>query len=135
MLYYKLLAGCIHLSWKSKSMLILSLIMKCVCWHYKAVSGQFSCSLISDSLPSHGLQHSRILWPSPIPELAQTHTHRVGDAIQTSQPLFSPSLPAFDLFHHQGLFQWVGSLHQVAKVLVLELQQKSFQLIFSTDVF
>ena len=51
-----------------------------------------------------------------LPELAQTHVHLVGDAIQPSHPLSSPS-PAFSLSQHQGLFQCVGSLHQVAKVL------------------
>ena len=50
-------------------------------------------------------------------ELAQTHVHWVGDAIQPSHPLLSPSSPAFTLFHHQGLFQRVSSLHQMAKVL------------------
>ena len=46
-------------------------------------------------------------------ELAQTHVHRVGDAIQPSHPLLSPSPPAFNLSLHQGLFQWVSSSHQV----------------------
>ena len=50
-----------------------------------------------------------------LPELAQTHVHWVGDAIQLSHPLSSPSLPAFSLSQHQGLFQWVSSSHQVAK--------------------
>ena len=55
-----------------------------------------------------------------LPELAQTHVHRVGDAIQPSPPLSSPSPPAFNLSkHHQGLFRWVSSLHQVAKLLEL----------------
>ena len=58
------------------------------------------------------------------PELAQTHVPRVGDAIQPSHPLLPPS-PTFDLSQHQGLFQWVDSLHQMAKVL--ELQYQSFQ--------
>ena len=48
-------------------------------------------------------------------ELAQTHIHRVGDTIQPSHPLLSPSLPAFNLCQHQGLFQWVSSSHQVAR--------------------
>ena len=56
-----------------------------------------------------------------LPELAQTHVHWVGDAIQTSHPLSSPSPPAFYLSQHQGLFQWVSSLHQVAKVLEFQL--------------
>ena len=68
-----------------------------------------------------------------LPELAQTHVHWVGDAIQPSHPLSSPSLPAFNLSQHQGLFQWVGSLHQVAKVLEFQLQHSSFQWIFRTD--
>ena len=49
-------------------------------------------------------------------ELAQNHVHWVSDAIQPSHPLSSPSPPAFNLFQHQGLFQWVSSFHQVAKV-------------------
>ena len=65
------------------------------------------------------------------PELAQTHVHGVSDAIQPSPPLSSPSLPAFSLSQHQGLFQLVGSSQQVAKVLELQLQ--SFQRIFRTD--
>ena len=56
--------------------------------------------------------------------LAQTHVHWVSDAIQPSHPLLPPSPPALNLFHHWGLFQWVSSLHQVAKVL--ELQHVSF---------
>ena len=50
-----------------------------------------------------------------LPELTQTHVRWVGDAIQPSSPLSSPSPPAFNLAQHQGLFKWVGSLHQVAK--------------------
>ena len=50
-----------------------------------------------------------------LPELAQTHVHWVGDAIQPSHPLLSLSPPTFSLSQHQGLFQWVNSSHQVAK--------------------
>ena len=60
-------------------------------------------------------------------ELAQTHVHWVSDAIQPSCPLSSPSPPAFGLSQYQSLFQWVNSLHQVAKVLELQLQHQSFQ--------
>ena len=63
-------------------------------------------------------------------ELTQTHVHWVGDAIQPSHPVSSPSPPAFNLSQHQGLFQWVGSSHQVAKVLEFQLQHQSFQWIF-----
>ena len=66
-------------------------------------------------------------------ELAQTHIHWVGDAIQPFYPLSSPSPPAFTLSPHQGLFQWVSSSHQVAKVLEFQLQHQSFQWIFRTD--
>ena len=58
-------------------------------------------------------------------EFAQTHVHWVGDALQPSHPLLSPAPSAFIPSRHQGLFQWVGSSHQVAKVL--ELQHQSFQ--------
>ena len=61
---------------------------------------------------------------------AQTHVHWVGDAIQPSHPLLSPSPPAFNLSHHQGLFKWVSSLHQVAKLLEFQFQHQSFQWIF-----
>ena len=61
-----------------------------------------------------------------LPELAQTHTHQVGDAIQPSNPLLSPS-PALNLSQHQGLFQGVSSSHQVAKELEFQLQHQSFQ--------
>jgi len=54
-------------------------------------------------------------------EFAQTHVYCVGDAIQPSHPLSSPSPPDLSLSQHQGLFQLVGSLHQVAKVLELQL--------------
>ena len=64
------------------------------------------------------------------PELAQTHIRRVGDAIQPSYPLLFPSPPAFNLSQHQDLFWWVSSLHQVAKVLELQLQHQSSQWIF-----
>ena len=62
-----------------------------------------------------------------LPEFTQTHVHQVGDAIQPSHPLSSPSPPAFNLSQHQGLFQWVSSSHQVAKALELQLQHQSFQ--------
>ena len=53
-------------------------------------------------------------------ELTQTHVHRVGDAIQPSYPLSSPSFTAFNPSQHQGLFQWVSSSNQVAKVLATQ---------------
>ena len=68
------------------------------------------------------------------PESTQTHVHRVGDDIQPSHPLSSPSPPALNLSQHQGLFQWVSSSHQVAKVLEFQLQHESFQWTPRTDI-
>ena len=62
-----------------------------------------------------------------LPESSQTHAYQVGDAIQPSHLLSSPSPPAFNLSQHQGLFQGVSSLHQVAKVLEFQVQHKSFE--------
>ena len=85
---------------------------------------------MSDSLWPHGLQHSRLHCPSPSLEFVQTHIHWVGDTIQPSHPLSSLS-PALSLSQHWGLFQWICSLHQVAKVL--ELQHQPFQWKFRVD--
>ena len=70
--------------------------------------------------------------PHQLPKLTQTHVHWVGDAIQPSHPLSSPSF-AFNLSQDQGLFKWVSSSYQGAKVLEFQLQQQSFQWIFKTD--
>ena len=89
---------------------------------------QFSHSVASESLRHHGLQHTTLglLVHHQQPELAQTHVHWVGDFIQPSHHLYSRSAPAFNLSQHQGLFQWVSSSHQVAKVLGLQVQHQSF---------
>ena len=67
------------------------------------MSYQFSCSIVSNSLQSRGLQHARLPCPSPSPELAQTHVHQIGNTIQPSHSLLSPSPPAFNLSQHPGL--------------------------------
>ena len=67
-----------------------------------------------------------------LPEFPQTHVHWVSDAIQPSHPLLPPSL-ALNFSQHRGLFQWVSFLHQVAKVLELQLQHQSFQWIFRVE--
>ena len=84
------------------------------------------CNPMNSSTPGFPVLHY-------LPELAQTHVHWVDDAIQPSHPLSSHSPPAFSLSQHQGLFQWVGSSHQVAKVLELHLHLQSFQWIFRVD--
>ena len=66
-------------------------------------------------------------------EFTQTHVHWVSDAIQPSHPLSSSSPIAFSLSQHQGLFQWVSSSHQVARVLELQLEHQSFQWMFRVD--
>ena len=65
--------------------------------------------------------HHQLLEPT------QTHVHWVSDAIQPSHPLLAPSPPARSLSQHQGLFSWVSSSHEVAKVLEFQLQHQSFQ--------
>ena len=99
-------------------------------WLFNLV--QYSHSVMSNSLQPHGLQHARPPCPSPSPRVHSNSCPWVGDAIQPSHPL-SPSPPTFNLSQHQGLFQWVSSLHQVAKVLELQLKHQSFQWIFRTD--
>ena len=78
-----------------------------------------SCLILGDpmdcSTPGFTVVHH-------VPEFAQTHVHLVGDIIQPSHPLSLPSPPTLNLSQHQGLFQCVGSSHQVAKVLELQLQ-------------
>ena len=68
------------------------------------------CDPMNRSTPGLPVHHQ-------LPEFSQTHAHRVGDAIQPSHPLLSPSPPTHNPSQHQGLFQRVNSLHEVAKVL------------------
>ena len=84
------------------------------------------CDPMNHSMPGLPVHHQ-------ILESTQTHVHCVGDAIQPSHPLSSPSPPAFNLSQHQGPFKWVSSSHKMAKVLELQLQNQSFQWIFRTD--
>ena len=78
------------------------------------------CDPMNQSTPGLPVHHQ-------LPEFTQTHVHRVGDAIQQSHPLLSPSPPAPNPSWHQGLFQWVNSSHEVAKVLEFQPQHQSFQ--------
>ena len=86
------------------------------------------CDPMDCSMPGLPVHHQLL-------EFTQTHVHCVGDAIQPSHPLSSPFPSAFNLSQHQGLFQWVSSSHQVAKILEFQLEHRSFQGIFSTDFF
>ena len=73
------------------------------------------CDPMNHSMPGLPVHHQ-------LQEFTQTHAHRVGDAIQPSHPLSSLSPPAPNPSQHQGLFQWVNSLHKVATVLEFQLQ-------------
>ena len=97
-------------------------------WEYKLL---LSPSVMSDSLQPHGQQHARLCILHYLPECVQTQVHWVGDTIQPSHPLLPPFLSDLNLSQHQGLFQWVSSSLQVARVL--ELQHQSFQWIFRVD--
>ena len=99
--------------------------------HLQLSSVTQSCPTLCDpmnySAPGLPVHHQ-------LPESTQTHVHWVSDAIQPSHPLSSPSPPALNLSQHQGLFKWVSSSHQVAKVLEFQLQHQSFQWILRTDL-
>ena len=84
------------------------------------------CDPMNHSMPGFPVHHQ-------LPEFTQTHVHWVGDAIQPSHPLLSPSTPALNLSQHQGLFKGISSSHQMAKVLEFHLQYQSLQWIFRTD--
>ena len=85
------------------------------------------CDPMNCSMPGFSV-HLQLL------ELAQIHVHQIGDAIQPSHPLSSPSPPAFSLSQHQGLFNESACSHQVAKVLEFQLQHQSFQWTLRTDL-
>ena len=78
------------------------------------------CDPMNRSTPGLPVHHQ-------LPEFTQTNAHQVSDAIQPSHPLLSLCPPALSPSQHQGLFQWVNSSHEVAKVLEFQLQHQSFQ--------
>ena len=114
------------------SLLLLNVSL-CMYWyitHFQFSSVQslsrvrLFCDPMDCSTPGFPVHHQ-------LAELAQTHVHWVGDATQPSHSLSPPS-PAFNLSQDQGLFQWVCSLHQVAKVLFINAYSKSKNLPTST---
>ena len=98
-------------------------------------SVQFSHSVVSNSLQPMDCSMPGLPVHHQLPESTQIHVQWVDDAIQPSHPLSSPSPPALNLTQHQGLFKWVSSSHQVAKVLEFQLQHQSFQWTPRTDLF
>ena len=91
-------------------------------WSVQSSSVTQSCPTLSDPMnrgtPGLPVHHQ-------FPESTHTHVHRVSDAIQLSHPLSFPSPPAPNPSQHQGLFHWVNSSHEVAKVLEFQLQHQS----------
>ena len=85
------------------------------------------CDPMNCSMPGLPVHHQLL-------EFSQTHVRQVGDAIQPSHPLSSPSPPAPNPSQHQSLFQWVNSLHEVAKGLKFQIQYQSFQWTPRTDL-
>ena len=128
----------VNVHFKPSSLIIQEAIFK---WHVKAtdfIQASVQCSSVTQScltlcdpvdcsMPGFPVHHQ-------LPEFTQTHVHRVSDAIQPSHSLSPASPPAFNLSQHQGLFQWVSSLHQVATVLKFQLQHQSFQWTPRTDL-
>ena len=112
--YYKSKMHFLHLTCQAS---LLSLVIQ-------SLSCVQLCNPTDCSTPGFTVLHHLL-------ELAQTHVHWFHDANQPSHPLSHPSPPAFNFSHQQDLFQWVGSLHQVSKVL--KFQHQSFQCIFKVD--
>ena len=102
----------------------MKLVLNLVCITVQFSSVSQSCPTLCDpmnrSTPGLPVHHK-------LPEFTQTHVHWVSDANQPSHPLSSPFPAAFKPSQHQGLFQWVNSSHEVAKVLEFWLQHQSFQ--------
>ena len=111
-----------------KSRSLCQFICWCI-WGYISYVTQ-SCLTLCDPM-NHSMSglpvHHQLL------EFTWTHVHWVGDAIQSSHPLLSPSPPAFNLSQNHSLFKWVSSSHQVAKVVEFQLQHQSFQWTPRTD--
>ena len=101
--------NCYYVWWWMLTRLILVVISK---YQFSSVAQSWPtlCDPMNCSTPGLSVHHQ-------LPELTQTHVHQVGDAIQPSHPLSSPSPPALNLSQHLDLFQWVSSAHQMAKVL------------------
>ena len=110
---------------KMQSLLLMNL-------HTKIIS-QFSCSVVSDSATPWTTARQASLSITNSWSLPKLMSIELVIAIQPSHPLSSPFSPSFNLSQHQGLFKWVSSSHQVAKVLEFQLQHQSFQWTLRTD--
>ena len=90
---------------------------------------------MSDSLRCHGLQHARLPCPSLSPEVCSNSCPLSWWCHPIISSSIAPSPPTLNLSQHQAFFQWVGSSHQVAKVLELQFQHQCFQWIFQLISF
>ena len=120
------------LTWNSKEgILIFSSEQYC-----QFTSVQLRGSVMSITLRPHGLQHTRLPCPSPIPE-ACSNSYPSSDAIQPSHPLSSLSSSAFNLFQHQGLSQWIIYLHleNPMKIIIMLSYQRTNLLKFKEKLF
>ena len=132
--HFPVLAKCLGCYWVPGLFTCLLLVQKLSVWvilfplarpescdhsrrQHQFSSVQFSLSVVSYSLPPYESQHARPHCPSPTPGVHSNSCPFISDAIQPSHPLSSPSPPAPSPSQHQGLFQWVSSSHEVAKVL------------------
>ena len=102
-------------------------------WSLKG-SVQFSRSVVSDALQPHGLQHTRPPCPSPTPGVYSNPCPSSWWCHLTISSSVVPFSSCLQSFQHQGLFQRIGSSHQVAKVLEFQLQHQSFLWTFRTDL-
>ena len=117
--------------WSKQKESIILLCLKYTFWYILPLSVQFSWWVLLTFCNPMDCSTSGLPVHHQLPEFTQTHVCWVGDAIQPSDPLLSPSLLALNLSQHQRLFKWVSSSHQVGKVL--ELWHRSFQWIFRID--
>ena len=101
--------------------------------YIRAVTIQFSRSVVSNSLQPHELQHAKLPCPSPTPGTCSDSYPSNQWCHPTASSSVIPFSSCLQSLQHQGLFQWVSSSHQVAKVLEFQLQHQSFQWLFRTD--
>ena len=117
-----------YIEWKKKGSKAIYQIVKWNKIQFSSVAQPCLtlCDPMDCSMPGLPVHHQFL-------EFTQTHVLPVGDAIQPSPPLSSPSPPAFNLSHHQGLFQWISSSHQVAKYWTFSFRISPSNKIFRTN--
>ena len=110
--------------------MLIKFTMSYHCTHVRI--SEFSCSVVSNSLWPHGLQHARLPCTSPTPGTYSNSYPLSWWCHPTMSSSVIPFSSTFNLCQHQGLFKWVSSSHQVAKLFEHQLQYQSFQWIFKT---